>query len=283
MHQFCKNSQALRVINSVCASVAKGNCRGRKQPIVLKENKPLPKRRRIRKAPCTEKKEKADDNHFTLLQPDDYHSYLLPPFDDHSANHSDSDDNHSASDDNHSDLDDNHSDSDDNINHSDSDDKYSASDDNYSDSDDNHSDSDDNHSDLDGNHSDSDDNHSDLQPLDDNLMQIENETIYLDDCNIDVVPAHLNDEQLLIPKFSDAGNDTVQEHAVRKALGPGRADEVMSRGYGIVMRRQDIWTLNDCGWLNDQVHTCNAHECCLILIHYYPGDQLLYGSFNGEF
>ena len=250
MHQFCKNSQALRVINSVCASVAKGNCRGRKQPIILKENKPLPKRRRIRKAPCTEKKEKADDNHFTLLQPDDNHSDLLPPVDDHSANHSDSDDNHSASDDNHSDSDDNHSDSDDNhsdsddnINHSDSDYKYSASDDN---------------------HSDSDDNHSDLQPLDDNLMQIENETIYLDDCNIDVVPAHLNDGQLLIPKFSDAGNDTVQEHAVRKALGPGRADEVMSRGYGIVMRRQDIWTLNDRGWLNDQVHTCNAHECCLI-------------------
>ena len=94
-----------------------------------------------------------------------------------------------------------------------------------------------------------------MQQPDDNLTPIENETIYLDDCNIDVVPAHLSDGQLLIPKFSDAGNDTVQEHAVRKVLRPGRADEVMSRGYWIVMRRQDIWTINDCGWLNDQVYT----------------------------
>ena len=55
VQEFCKNTQALRVINSVCGSVSKGN-RGRKQPIDLKkENKPLSKRRRHRK-----KKSKTD-------------------------------------------------------------------------------------------------------------------------------------------------------------------------------------------------------------------------------
>ena len=47
--QFCKNTQALRIINSVCGNVSKGNCRGRKQQIDMHDTKPLPKRRRIRK------------------------------------------------------------------------------------------------------------------------------------------------------------------------------------------------------------------------------------------
>ena len=48
-HQYCKNTQALRVINSDCADVPKGNCRGRKQHIDMQDKKPLPKRHRIRK------------------------------------------------------------------------------------------------------------------------------------------------------------------------------------------------------------------------------------------
>ena len=49
MEEFCKNTQALRVINSVCGTIAKGNCCGRKQSIDLeKENKPLAKRQRHR-------------------------------------------------------------------------------------------------------------------------------------------------------------------------------------------------------------------------------------------
>ena len=41
------NTQALRVINSTCANVSKGNCRGYKsQPVdTQKENNPLPKRK----------------------------------------------------------------------------------------------------------------------------------------------------------------------------------------------------------------------------------------------
>ena len=47
--QFCKNTQALRVINAVCAHVPRGNCRGKQHHIdIKKESKPLPKRCRQR-------------------------------------------------------------------------------------------------------------------------------------------------------------------------------------------------------------------------------------------
>ena len=51
---FCKNTQALRVVNSVCSGVSRGNCRGRKESqsqlaIEDKENEPLPKRKRSHK------------------------------------------------------------------------------------------------------------------------------------------------------------------------------------------------------------------------------------------
>ena len=51
---FCKNTQALRVVNSVCGSVPRGNCRGSKDSQCQlitedKENEPLPKRKRSHK------------------------------------------------------------------------------------------------------------------------------------------------------------------------------------------------------------------------------------------
>ena len=48
VQQFCKNSQALRVVNSVCGHIPRGNCRGRKESIDWEqENRPLPKRRKV--------------------------------------------------------------------------------------------------------------------------------------------------------------------------------------------------------------------------------------------
>ena len=48
--QFCKNTQALRVINSVCGTVSKSNSRGNKKAIDLQaESKPMPKRRKTKK------------------------------------------------------------------------------------------------------------------------------------------------------------------------------------------------------------------------------------------
>ena len=57
MQQFCKNTQALRVINSVCGNVALGNCRGKRQAVIdwEKENRPLPKRHKSSKVPPVSK------------------------------------------------------------------------------------------------------------------------------------------------------------------------------------------------------------------------------------
>lgn len=49
--EFCKNTQALRVIGNFCRPSVRGNCRGNKShlPICDEENEPLPKRRRLSK------------------------------------------------------------------------------------------------------------------------------------------------------------------------------------------------------------------------------------------
>ena len=50
VHEFCSNTQALRVVNSFCQDVSRGNCRGQIRKIDLeKENIPLPKRRKHHK------------------------------------------------------------------------------------------------------------------------------------------------------------------------------------------------------------------------------------------
>jgi len=54
--QFCKNTQALRIINSVCDNIPKGNCRGRQLQIDMQDTKPLPKRRRINRKKTAAKK-----------------------------------------------------------------------------------------------------------------------------------------------------------------------------------------------------------------------------------
>ena len=49
VNEFCKNSQALKVVNSICGSVSKGNCRGKKQSIDVElESRPLRKRCRAK-------------------------------------------------------------------------------------------------------------------------------------------------------------------------------------------------------------------------------------------
>jgi len=51
MEQFCKGTQAFRVINGTCGSVMRGNCKGNKAAIDWEqENCPLPKRKRHRLA-----------------------------------------------------------------------------------------------------------------------------------------------------------------------------------------------------------------------------------------
>ena len=69
--QFCKNTQALRVINSVCAHVPRGNCRGRHNVLdIKKESKALPKRRRQRSKPVLLSKNK-ENNSVKVNSPED--------------------------------------------------------------------------------------------------------------------------------------------------------------------------------------------------------------------
>ena len=45
-HEFCRNTTALHVVNSLCGNIKSGNCRGNKVKLDFnKENEPLPKRR----------------------------------------------------------------------------------------------------------------------------------------------------------------------------------------------------------------------------------------------
>ena len=46
---------------------------------------------------------------------------------------------------------------------------------------------------------------------------------------------------------------------INKVLGAGASDEKITNGYGIALRRQDFWTLNNCKWLNDQVCYYTLH------------------------
>jgi len=49
VHDFCKNVQALHLINTVCKNFHRGNCRGSKHTTDWEaESKPLPKRRKCR-------------------------------------------------------------------------------------------------------------------------------------------------------------------------------------------------------------------------------------------
>ena len=52
--EFQQNTQALRVVNSICRDVVKGNCRGNKRNAeadLEDENEPLPKRYKSRAKP----------------------------------------------------------------------------------------------------------------------------------------------------------------------------------------------------------------------------------------
>ena len=58
------------------------------------------------------------------------------------------------------------------------------------------------------------------------------------------------DSQVLLSSWDSNG---FKEQYIREALGPGKADDIVSKGYGIILRRQGLWTLKNCEWLNDQV------------------------------
>ena len=238
VQEFCKNTQALRVVNSVCGTVAKGNCRGRKQSIDLeKENKPLAKRRRHRKKKSKSNRISEDlADALTASMPTEERS------DDHLL---------SAGEGGLSEL---------------SSDEMVI------------------------NTSDNSDEESQLMKVLDKTAAVmrkeatinhQNTPLKISDsfattlsaqlvskCDEPVAEtsAEITDQILVSPKSminSDHKRchstesrfflNTSQEEMINAALGPGAPDERITNGYGIILRRQDFWTLNNCNWLNDQV------------------------------
>ena len=235
VQQFCKNTQALRVINSVCGTIAKGNCRGQKRCIDLKDSNPLPKRRR------GSRKNKAAGNrsgsHIVLpsvkldrvdlpvpLVKVDHVELPVPsvkvdnvdlPVPSLNADHVELP-------------------------------VPSVKIDNV---------------DLPVPTVKVDHIHLPVPSIKVNhvlsaqddattvfKIPLTNGTVHLDDAT--EVPPGQQDQDFLISKSE---NNVLLEQTAKRALRPGKANEVVVRGYGIALRRQDMWTLNSCAWLNDQV------------------------------
>ena len=221
VQEFCKNTQALRVINSVCGSVSKGNCRGRKQPIDLeKENKPLAKRRRHRKKKSKLARISADHvDELATFMPTEKGSeceLLIELSCDEMLDVSSFTDDES-------------------------------------------------------------------QVIEKTATAVEKEALIshqntpvktnsvtlpsnCDGLLVAELSAELTDQSLASSKDvmtlyqakchstkSRFSLNTWQEDMINKVLGPGASDEKITNGYGIALRRQDFWTLNNCKWLNDQV------------------------------
>ena len=84
------------------------------------------------------------------------------------------------------------------------------------------------------------------------------------------------------PAITWLQQNSVHISIIDKVLGPGAVDEELSRRFGIVLRRQDLWTLNNSEWLNDQVSQSKVSVLCLFfmlqVINFYL--KLLAETFN---
>lgn len=268
VQEFCKNTQALRVINSVCGSVSKGNCRGRKQSINLdKENKPLTKRRRHR-----QKKSKGDGisndltNDLTASIPVENGSgdHLLLGGENGSSELS-------------------------------SDEAFDISDF-------------------------TDDESQLLEVMDKTAEVMEREAtvshqntplkfsdslvLQVLKCNEPVAEPSVqithqspaSPKGIMINLYHARSRDhststctesrfflnTFQEEMINKVLGPGAPDERITNGYGITLRRQDFWTLNNSKWLNDQVHMFEMFAVMRVCYVINAGYQFLYEFNHGK-
>ena len=73
------------------------------------------------------------------------------------------------------------------------------------------------------------------------------------------------------PAITWLQHNSIQKDIIDKLLGSGAADEELSRGFGIVLRHQDFWTLRNSEWLNDQVSRLSLTHC----LFFAAGNQLL--------
>ena len=68
------------------------------------------------------------------------------------------------------------------------------------------------------------------------------------------------------PTITWLQHSSVHKGIIDKVLGPGAADEELSRGFNIVLRCQDFWTLKHSEWLNDQVSQSKVSVPCLFFV-----------------
>ena len=238
VQEFCKNTQALRVVNSVCGTVAKGNCRGRKQSIDLeKENKPLAKRRRHRKKKSKSNRISEDlADALTASMPTEERS------DDHLLSAGEGGLSELSSDEMVNNTSDN---SDEELQLTKVLDKTAAV----------------MRKEATINHQ-----NTPLKISDSFATTLSAQLVSKCDEPVAETSAEITDQILVSPKSminSDHKRchstesrfflNTSQEEMINAALGPGAPDERITNGYGIILRRQDFWTLNNCNWLNDQV------------------------------
>ena len=249
VQEFCKNTQALRIVNSVCGDVPKGNCyRKKKKSVDVKsESKPLPKRRRLRQK--SKLKENAIPNHemeissgdepvikpkgevydVTASTTEQDESNLLEDKDDLLEGTSSSMEKNDVSD----------------VSDENENDKLTALSESFK--------------------------FESPKPETSTLTKVSTRDEESDNSS------HLSNNVLLhhdksLTESTDHGtyashdltekvyvvsqqyiHTAFQDQVVDLALESGASNEAMVRGFGIVLQRQDVWTLKNSGWLNDQL------------------------------
>ena len=200
--QFCKNTQALRVINSVCAHVPRGNCRGRQNVIdIKKESKALPKRRRQRSKPRLLSKNK-ENNSVKVNSPEDKRQAVRTILSAEST--------------------------------------------------------------VEEGPISSEQELSCDESTDDTLTIISDLEVDLEisdlscDENVEDNPKPTMTMDKVSPKgkerlLCESDSSNVQRWEEETGLDCEKTDDEIVRGYGIILRRKDLWTLKDQSWLNDQV------------------------------
>ena len=200
--QFCKNTQALRVINSVCAHVPRGNCRGRRNVIdIKKESKALPKRRRQRSKPRLLSKNK-ENNSVEVNSPEDERQVVRTILSAEST--------------------------------------------------------------VEEGPISSERELSCDESTDDTLTIVSDLEVDLEisdlssDENVEDNPKPTMTMDKVSPKgkerlLCESDSSNVQRWEEETGLDCEKTDDEIVRGYGIILRRKDLWTLKDQSWLNDQV------------------------------
>ena len=64
-----------------------------------------------------------------------------------------------------------------------------------------------------------------------------------------------------------------QEDQIEEALGAGEANEELSNGFHISLKRSDFWLLHDAEWLNDKVRVMLFHGILLLYVYVCVADH----------